>query len=34
LLGSGVLMLAGSLKISYDLLLLYTCRNIRPPEEA
>jgi MFS family permease len=28
------LVLAGSLKIAYDLMLLYTCRNIRPPEEA
>lgn len=27
------LVLAGSLKIAYDLMLLYTCRNIRPPEE-
>ena len=28
------LIVAGALKISYDLLLLYTCRNVRPPEEA
>jgi MFS family permease len=27
------LIVAGSLKIAYDLLLLYTCRNVRPPEE-
>ena len=27
------LVLAGSLKIAYDLMLLYTCRNVRPPEE-
>lgn len=27
------LVIAGSLKIVYDLMLLYTCRNIRPPEE-
>ena len=27
------LVLAGSFKIAYDLMLLYTCRNIRPPEE-
>ena len=27
------LVVAGSLKIAYDLLLLYTCRNVRPPEE-
>jgi MFS family permease len=27
------LVLAGSLKITYDLMLLYTCRNVRPPEE-
>jgi predicted MFS family arabinose efflux permease len=27
------LVLAGSLKICYDLMLLYTCRNVRPPEE-
>jgi MFS family permease len=27
------LVIAGSLKISYDLLLLYTCRNVKPPEE-
>ena len=25
--------LAGSLKILYDLMLLYTCRNVRPSEE-
>ena len=28
------LVLAGSLKIAYDLMLLYTCRNVHPPEEA
>ena len=28
-----VLVVAGSLKIGYDLMLLYTCRNVRPPEE-
>lgn len=28
------LVIAGSLKIAYDLMLLYTCRNVRPPEEA
>ena len=27
------LVLAGALKITYDLLLLRTCRNVRPPEE-
>jgi MFS family permease len=27
------LLLAGSLKIVYDLALLYTCRHVRPPEE-
>jgi MFS family permease len=27
------LVLAGSLKIVYDLALLYTCRHVRPPEE-
>ena len=27
------LVIAGSLKIAYDLMLLYTCRNVRPPEE-
>jgi len=27
------LVVAGSLKIAYDLMLLYTCRNVRPPEE-
>lgn len=27
------LVIAGSLKITYDLLLLRTCRHIRPPEE-
>jgi MFS family permease len=27
------LVLAGSLKIAYDLMLLYTCRNVKPPEE-
>ena len=27
------LIIAGSLKICYDLLLLYTCRNVKPPEE-
>ena len=27
------LIAAGSLKITYDLLLLYTCRNVKPPEE-
>jgi hypothetical protein len=27
------LLLAGSLKIAYDLALLYTCRRVRPPEE-
>ncbi len=27
------LVVAGSLKIGYDLMLLYTCRNVRPPEE-
>ena len=27
------LIIAGSLKIAYDLMLLYTCRNVRPPEE-
>ena len=28
------LVAAGTLKIVYDLLLLYTCRGVRPPEEA
>jgi MFS family permease len=28
------LVVAGVLKITYDLLLLYTCRGVRPPEEA
>jgi MFS family permease len=27
------LVVAGSLKILYDLMLLYTCRHVRPPEE-
>ena len=27
------LVVAGALKISYDLMLLYTCRHVRPPEE-
>jgi hypothetical protein len=27
------LVAAGALKITYDLLLLYTCREVRPPEE-
>jgi len=27
------LIAAGTLKITYDLMLLYTCRNVRPPEE-
>jgi MFS family permease len=27
------LVIAGSLKILYDLMLLYTCRHVRPPEE-
>jgi MFS family permease len=27
------LVIAGGLKITYDLMLLYTCRNVRPPEE-
>jgi predicted MFS family arabinose efflux permease len=27
------LVVAGSLKILYDLLLLRTCRHVRPPEE-
>jgi MFS family permease len=27
------LVIAGSLKIVYDLMLLYTCRHVRPPEE-
>jgi MFS family permease len=27
------LVIAGALKIAYDLLLLYTCRGVRPPEE-
>lgn len=27
------LVIAGSLKIAYDLMLLYTCRHVRPPEE-
>jgi hypothetical protein len=27
------LLLCGSLKIVYDLALLYTCRHVRPPEE-
>ncbi len=27
------LIAAGSLKITYDLMLLYTCRNVKPPEE-
>jgi MFS family permease len=27
------LVAAGALKITYDLMLLYTCRNVRPPEE-
>jgi MFS family permease len=28
------LVAAGILKIAYDLMLLYTCRHVRPPEEA
>jgi MFS family permease len=28
------LVLCGSLKIVYDLALLYTCRNVKPPEES
>jgi MFS family permease len=28
------LVLCGSLKIVYDLLLLYSCRHVRPPEES
>jgi MFS family permease len=28
------LVVTGTLKIAYDLMLLYTCRNVRPPEEA
>lgn len=24
----------GSLKIAYDLALLYTCRHVKPPEES
>lgn len=28
------LVIAGSLKIAYDLMLLYTCRHVQPPEEA
>jgi hypothetical protein len=28
------LAVAGALKIIYDLLLLATCRTVRPPEEA
>jgi MFS family permease len=28
------LILCGSLKIVYDLALLYTCRNVKPPEES
>jgi MFS family permease len=27
------LVIAGSVKIVYDLMLLYTCRHVRPPEE-
>lgn len=27
------LVLCGALKITYDLMLLYTCRHVRPPEE-
>ena len=27
------LIITGVLKITYDLLLLYTCRNVKPPEE-
>jgi MFS family permease len=27
------LIAAGTLKIAYDLMLLYTCRNVKPPEE-
>jgi MFS family permease len=27
------LVIAGALKIAYDLMLLYTCRHVRPPEE-
>jgi MFS family permease len=27
------LVVAGTLKIAYDIMLLYTCRNVRPPEE-
>jgi MFS family permease len=27
------LVICGALKITYDLLLLYTCRHVRPPEE-
>lgn len=27
------LVVAGSLKIAYDLMLLFTCRHVRPPEE-
>ena len=28
------LILCGSLKIIYDLALLYTCRHVKPPEES
>ena len=37
LAGSGFgwpLLLAGGLKVAYDLLLLVMFRNVRPPEEA
>ena len=27
------LVICGVLKITYDLMLLYTCRNVHPPEE-
>jgi hypothetical protein len=27
-------MLCGSLKIVYDVALLYTCRHVKPPEES
>ena len=28
------LVLCGTLKIVYDLALLYTCRHVKPPEES
>jgi hypothetical protein len=28
------LLLCGGLKVVYDLALLYTCRNVKPPEES